>query len=128
MAANLAGLRAEIQKRGRRRGISAYTDDLRRRATDAVLELRSQGASWRRIEELLGVSGETARRWCLARGGASDASARAEDPPSVALVPVRVVATTVSETSPTLTLISPSGWRLVGLDIETAIRVLGQLS
>ena len=96
--------------RGRR-----YPTPLRERIDAYVAQRRSKGASWARIGDELDVPWETLRRW-----------SRSPRASTSAMVPVEVVAPPVSDDI--VAVVSPSGWRLEGLDMRDAVAVLRALS
>ena len=83
---------------------------------------RRGGAPWRKVLPGLPVSEHTVRDWMRAAE---------RDAPSVgALVPVRAhddAPARESSRRPALTLVSPSGYRVEGLDVETTARLLQSL-
>ena len=95
--------------RGRR-----YPAALRGRIDAYVARRREQGASWAAIGDELDVPLETLRRW-------------SKTPRVSAMVPVEVVAPTV-DSDDIVAVVSPSGWRLEGLDVRDAVAVLRALS
>lgn len=96
--------------RGRR-----YPAALRERAVRYARSRRDEGASWATIGEELTVRWETLRRWCMD-----------VEPPS-AMVPVEVFSTSPLPQSE-VAVVSPTGWRLEGIDVREAVAVLRALS
>ena len=86
---------------------------LRSKITTAARQARATGKPMNAIAAVVGVSSQSIMRWT----GAT------EQP---RMVPVRLAAQPMS--SPTLTLISPSGWKIFGLDVSEAAALLRALS
>lgn len=121
MSEQYAGLRAEfLEFKGRRKHGQPYPAELRRRGEDAAVALRSRGVTWREIGEAIGISLDTARTWwraCVADGA-----------DTVAMVPVEVQASRPPAPSGALTLVSPAGYKVKGVELEqllVLLRVLG---
>jgi len=112
----LTKLRGELAKVEKGRG-KRYPERLRGEATRYARERRAEGASYGCIGRELGLGLETVRRWCLRATGESATGA--------ALVPIEVVP---EPTDDGLVLVSPSGFRLEGLELREAIAALGALS
>jgi len=112
MDKDTAKLRRQVQRLGRADRGRRVPPQLRARLTAAARKLRSGGASWVAIGEALGVTGETARRWCASASTGT------------ALVPVQVAE---PEEQP-VSLVSPSGYRVEGLSLEQAAKLLRALS
>lgn len=91
--------------------------DLRRRIVATARQARSAGKSMNAIATMIGVSSQSIIRWTR--------------PPTVSskpqMVPVRLTAAQ-PQSSPTLTLISPSGWKVFGLDVSEAAALMSALS
>jgi hypothetical protein len=99
---------AHRPERGKR-----YAPELRARILLFAEARRDEGTSWEAIAAELGMSTETLRGWREADAGASRA-----------MVPVRVV----DETLPRgVSITSPSGYRIEGLTLQDATRVLREL-
>ena len=106
----LSELKRRIGRLDRGRG-RRYPAALRERIECYVSARRNFGLSWDSLSEELGVPAKTLIRWL------SDA-----DREATALVPVEVV-DAVAEAR-TVAVVSPSGWRLEGLDVAEAVAVL----
>lgn len=113
--------RAEaVRRRGeRRRGAAPYTAEQRAFAVAYARSGASQGRSVTASAAALGISDPSLREWMAQAGSA----------PGTALRSV-VVKTAAASPSPSagLTLISPSGYRVRGLDVMSAaalLRVVG---
>jgi hypothetical protein len=133
-----AKLKAEVAKLERRYRGHRYPTALRKRIVTLAGARRRSGASWGDIGAEVGIRAETLRRWCIAddvgrRRIASSAACRSSaepygsgstvsEPPS--LVPVRVVDVVRSDD---VTLVSPSGWRVEGLDLVKLTALLQSL-
>lgn len=109
----MAALRRELSRHEKGRG-RRYPAKLRERVTRYCLERRSAGGSDREVAAELGLAVETVRRWCLAEE---------ERVPSAVLVPVEVVTAPMMP----LAIVSPSGFRLEGLQLEEAVAALRAL-
>ena len=103
-------LRRDLARRERGRG-KRYTASLKQRIAAAATELRRQGQSWQAIGGLLGIPHETIRRFC----GADTTRA---------LVPVEIVD---EPAGAGLTLVSPGGYRIEGLDVGDTAEILRRL-
>jgi transposase-like protein len=112
-------LAREVRVFEARRG-RPFPQELRIRLKDAVVHLVSGGTSAAEAARLLGVSAQTVRRLWQERTAASS-----ENEP-VALVPVVVTEPCrAAESAPsTLVLVSPSGYRVTGLDASMVVQVL----
>lgn len=109
----LERLKREIGRLDRGRG-RRYPAVLRERITAYAKSRRDDGEGWATISDELSVPWETLRRWSL---GAKRSSA---------MVPVEVIAPTVVAEG--VAVVSPTGWRLEGLDVREAVAVLRALS
>lgn len=89
---------------------------LRDRIITAARQARSAGKSMNAIATLVGVSSQSIMRWLRP----------AESPAGPRLVPVRLAAAArpSGPDASTLTLISPSGWKIFGLDVSQAATLL----
>jgi len=80
---------------------------------------RAAWRSWAAIAEHLGVAEETVRRWCSGRQRKR------------AVVPVEIVEAMGQQTRDTsahgLAVVSPAGYRVEGLDVDVAARLLRAL-
>ena len=110
----IAALRRELARHEKGRG-KRYPTDLKRRVTGYAIRQREVGATYEAIAETLGLAFETVRRWCTA--------ATSIDEHAPMLVPVEVVA----EARSTVAIISPSGFRLEGLEPAEAVAALRAL-
>ena len=121
MGEQYAGLRAQfLEFRAARKNGRAYPVGLRRRGEAAVVALRAQGATWRDIEEAVGMSLDTARAWWLAR--------EADGVTATAMVPVEVQGPPRPVRDGSMTLVSPGGYQVTGTGLEqllTLLRALG---
>ncbi len=99
-------------------------------------ELRTRIAAWarRRIARGESVSGSalalaldrrTLSTWLQRRGGDAGREREQVEPTGTALVPVEIVEALPAPT--TITLVSPSGYRLEGLTVDDAVRALARL-
>jgi hypothetical protein len=109
MADEVQRLRAVIARLERGRG-KRFAPEIRSRIAAVGRQLRREGHGWRAVGLALGIPPESARRIAEAAGNES------------ALVPV-----TVTPVASPLTLVSPSGWRIEGLDAPTLVALLPRL-
>jgi transposase-like protein len=109
-------LRRALASTERGRG-KRVPEELKKRVVAYVRERRAEGAGYRDVAQELGLSSETARRWCAtAAGGRPKRSRRS-------MVPVEVAAE-----QPRGVLVSPSGYRVEGLDLGELAALLRALS
>ncbi len=80
---------------------------LRTEVAEAAQRARDGGVSLGMIATMTGLSAQSIQRWTQSRRG-------------TALVPVRVRGTTPSD----VTVVSPEGWRVLGLDLQGAASLL----
>lgn len=107
-------VRARLARMERGRG-KRYTPDLKKQIAVAAMRLREAGLGWHRIGRALGIPNETVRRFCRAsRGSVRDG-----------FVPV-VVADNDSGSS--VVLVTPSGYRVEGLDLDQMAQLLTRLA
>jgi len=94
--------------------------DLRRRVVTYARRRHAAGWTWEDVARELGVACSALRRWV---------EAGEEERPG-ALVPVSVRGLAIpgsGRTGSTLTLVSPAGYRLEGLDLASAAKLLEEL-
>lgn len=116
----IADFHAELAALGPRgRGVRYPTDFIADTGALVVL-LREHGWTRKAIAHTLGIRWPTLHRW-------SSAGASSETP---AFAPVEIVQSHAPrDAAPTgVTLVSPSGWRLEGLDPERALDLLARLA
>lgn len=106
-----AKLRQDLSRVETGRG-KRYPKELRQRVVAWAQRRHSQGASWETIKAELGQEFDTVRRWCLAAGT------------SRALVPVRVLSVGAART---VSVVSPTGFRVEGLAITEAAALLREI-
>ncbi|MBX3276347.1 MAG: hypothetical protein KF729_39200 [Sandaracinaceae bacterium] len=112
MPKKLARVRELVTRHEAGRG-SRYPAEVRREVVDYARRRRDEGASWAVIAGEAGLVLETLRRWC----GSKELAAR--------MVPVEVVE---EESAPReVVIVSPSGFRLEGLDAASAVAALRAL-
>jgi hypothetical protein len=102
-------LRRELDRIGTRRG-PCVPPELRARATAWIAEQRADGRTVADLASELGIAVGTVLRW-------SNGIVRA-------IVPVHVVP---DEPSASVAVVSPSGFRIEGLSVADAVRVLREL-
>lgn len=113
MSRSLARVRELIGSHEPGRG-KRYPVTVQREVVRYALGRRAEGASWARIADELGLWFETVRRWCEAPTSAG------------AIVPVEIVHEAPTRTAE-VAIVSPSGFRLVGLDAASALAALKAL-
>ena len=111
MEREIRRLRAALARRESGRG-RRFSPELRRQISGVGRRLRSEGASWSWIGAELRLPTATVRRLCD------------DDAPGFA--PVEIVAE--AATSAGLVVITPSGFRVEGLDASGAAKLIRQLS
>lgn len=112
-------LAREVRVFGARQG-RRLPEELRVRLRDAACHLVADGMSLAEAARLLGVSTPTVRRlW-------HEQSAPPSAPAPVALVPVVVtdLGPTAESAPSTAVLVSPSGYRVTGLDVSMIVQIL----
>lgn len=117
MRDEVEALRREVAKHEKGRG-KRYPVELKARLVAYATRRRAAGARFATIGEELGLGYETVRQWCT---DAERGSALAAAPTRV--VPVEVVA----EGRSAIAIVSPSGFRLEGLDMAEAVAALRAL-
>jgi hypothetical protein len=105
---------ASLGKRGR---TTRVPERVRERALAYAVEQRRRGVSWQAIATRTGLSASALQRWAARRG-----KRRAQR----TLLPVQLRAA-ASERPTSVVLVSPRGFRLEGLRVEDAMRLLGEL-
>lgn len=91
-----------------------YAKELKARVVAHAEQRRRAGATWAALSSELGLHLATLRRWCGSRSA----------PRAIALRPVEVVADSASRS---VTVVSPSGFRVEGLVLESAVAMLRAL-
>ena len=116
MTHDVRTLRRQVHALGPRHRGARVPPALRAAIAAYARDERAGGASCGAIAARLGVSAESIRRWVRTR--------LARDGMAGGLVPVHVV----SEAARTLTVWSPSGYRVEGLSIEETAELLRRLA
>jgi len=114
MPSTLTLARRALSKLGDRGRTTRIPDEVRAIILAHVREARSAGTSWRTLSEQLGLSSTVLQRWHKAMT------------PARKLQPV-VVSDRAPRASGSLVLVTGSGERLEGLDVDEAARVLRAL-
>lgn len=109
MEAEAESIRRAVRARRKQR----YSPELKARIIAYVEARRAAGDTQVVVSEAVGVKWTTLRRWVSTR-------------PSTALVPVRVRASPSASLSP-LSLVTPSGYRLEGLEVRDAVTLFRAL-
>lgn len=109
MERELEELGAAVRAHRERGGGHRLPKALKAEVAAAVRRARDAGMSQRRVAALAGVSTQSVQRWTRA-------------PRKTALVPVQVA--TPTELTGQLTLTSPDGWRVSGLDLRSTAALL----
>lgn len=107
--------RRAVSGLGRRGRTTRIPDEVRAAVLAYARRARAAGHSWRQIGEAVGLSGTIVQRWWPS----PTAHRRA-------FVPVTVTATSEQEPA-AVVVISPAGYRIEGLDVESAALLLDRL-
>lgn len=91
-----------------------YGSGIRDRISRAAKQLRAGGASWQAVGETLGIPLETARRICIEHDERAPGFVPVEIAPELQRGGIAVV--------------TPGGYRVEGLDVETAVTLLARLA
>ena len=102
-------LRATLARREGGRG-RRFAPELRHQIAEVRRRLRGEGKSWHRIGREIGLPGETVRRLC--------------ERAAPGFAPVEVV----NDAASSLVVVAPGGYRVEGLDVETAVALLARLA
>ena len=117
MEAEAGELRRQLHRSRPTRNSEGYPPKLRARVGLWLAAHRDRGRSWTELGQSLGISAATARSWGEAARGAGFVEVHAA--PAVA-------APAAGETE-VLTLVTPQGYRVEGLRLETLVALLEQL-
>ena len=117
MLTTLAEGRALLERTRPAHNPDGYPDEVRDQIANLASAQREGGNSRSQIARGLGISRTTLTRWL-----------GEESPRSPGFVPVEASVPAVPSSSPTLSLVSPTGFRIEGLDLEGAILALARLS
>ena len=109
METEIRKLRAALARRKGGRG-RRFAPELRRQITAVGRGLRAGGRSWFKVGRELGLPAETVRRLCEAAPG---------------FVAVEVADRAVTRD---LVVIAPSGYRVEGLNVESAVALLARVA
>jgi hypothetical protein len=114
MDGGLEQVRGALAGLGARGRTTRIPDAVRARVVEYVRGQRGRGKAWRSIAEEVGLSATVLQRWMR---GAPNAPHR--------LARVKVVAD--PQATATVSLVSPSGYRIEGVRLEAALRALEAL-
>ena len=103
-----------------------YPDELRARIAGWARRRIARGESVSGSALALALDRRTLSTWLQKHGDVADRVRRAADHAPVALMPVEIVDASPAPTT-TITLVSPSGYRLEGLTLDDAVRALARL-
>ena len=117
MADLVAEIRAAIAAQGERRLREQYSERVQKLVAAYGVKARREGVGWRRIATAVGMSPTTVERY-VRRHGQDE---------QVSMIPVVVSSPTPSVRRQALVLVSPSGFRLEGLVLDEAARLLDVL-
>jgi hypothetical protein len=92
----------------------AYSSEVRRAVGRYAKRRREEGARWCDIEQELGISSTSARKWMLALGTGGFQQVVVVEPP-------------VKPSTAELVIISPAGFSLTGCSLEEAVAVMQRL-
>jgi hypothetical protein len=109
-------LRRRVARLKRDRPGFRFSAPLRAKITAWVVKQRERGAWWCDLERAIGVPAETLKRWAVPRITAT---------PDLAMLPVDVID---APPAGTVTLVSPTGLRIEGVEIADAIAILQGLA
>ena len=131
MEKELEQFQQEVQRlrTGRRGGSGPFPEALRAFAVRYLAYAQEKGETVREVTKKLGVSEPTLQAW--RRGQTPGSKARRAGERSVPLVPVVVQpgkAEASVQSPASLTVVSPQGWRVEGLGVESAADLLRRLS
>ena len=107
---SLSDLQAEAAAHRRKYRTHAFPIDLRRRMIEAMVKLRSDGVTNQQLSRMFHVDGATVRAWLRDR--------------APRLLPVVVDEASEAPATGPLTLVSPKGWRVEGVNIEMLTKLV----
>jgi hypothetical protein len=110
MESEVGKLKSVLARRESGRG-RRFAPELRRQISFVGRQLRTEGKSWSEIGAELGMRGESVRRLC--------------DDAAPGFAPVEIVNELVARG---LVLVTPSGYRIEGLDAAGAVMLIRRLS
>lgn len=131
MEKELEQFQQEVQRlrMGRRGGSGPFPEALRAFAVRYLAYAQEKGETVREVTKRLGVSEPTLQAW--RRGQTPGSKARRAGERSVPLVPVVVQprkAEAPVQSPASLTVVTPQGWRVEGLGVESAADLLRRLA
>lgn len=121
--------RRKNKARNERRGSRGYSAQVRANAVTLIRTRRAEGVGLGACAEELGISTVTLRKWLKAADGDTPSQSAQDASPPAAASPWRPVAlsTNASPAAAQLSLTTPSGYRIEGLNLEQALVALGRL-
>ena len=114
----LADFHTQLAALGSRGRGTRYPPEFIEHTGTLVTLLREHGWTQNAIAQTLEISWPTLLRW----------SSPAEDAPSFAPIEVVECEPSTTPSTSTLTLVTPTGWRLEGLELERAVELLDRWS
>ena len=111
----LADFHTQLQALGPRGRGMRYPHEFIEFTSTLVSLLREHGWRQQTIAQTLGISWPTLLRW---------SSAPCADPPGFVPIQLLSPAPLPADAASTLTLVSPTGWRLEGLELELALHIM----
>lgn len=120
-------LKRELAAHRRRNGSqrARTPTELKRRILAFADEARSAGWGWQEIAEAVGVHRKTFGSWRSTAGAT----------PATSMIPVEIVddgsvsrSSSSTDSRRSVSVVSPSGWRVEGLDVASAATLLRSLS
>lgn len=132
MEKELEQFQQEVQrlKAGRKGGSLPFPEALRAFAVRYLEQMQAAGGSVVEAAGKLGVSAPTLYEWRKGRTAGSTKRKKSTERSGV-LVPVRVGERTAEAAvagAQQVVVVSPSGWRVEGLSVESAAQLLGRLA
>lgn len=123
------GLRRAVRRAGPRGRGRRLPDQLRQQLQAEAARLARQGEPISGIAEALGISASSVRRWRAVSALKTPRLVPVEICKESAREPLASVPTGEEPgRDPLVRVVAPSGWRIEGIDLETAVRLLQALA